>query len=304
MDKLIRIASRQSELALWQSNFIASLITNKYPNYKVEVIGFKTQGDIILNQPLAEIGGKGLFIKELEQALIDDNADLAVHSMKDVPMKLSDEFEICAITKREDPSDAFISNKYPNFASLPNNSVIGTSSLRRQSQINYLNPNLTIKNLRGNLQTRLKKLDQGDFDAIVLASAGLIRLGLDKRIKEKLSIKKFIPAVAQGALGIQVLRDNELKHCLSFLNHEPTNLCVQTERAISSSLAGSCTVPLGAIALKVKDTLNLDAFVASPDGKEMIKSRKVGHIHEFENIASQVVKDLINQGAKEILDIQ
>ena len=304
MDKLIRIASRQSELALWQSNFIASLITNKYPNYKVEVIGFKTQGDIILNQPLAEIGGKGLFIKELEQALIDDNADLAVHSMKDVPMKLSDEFEICAITKREDPSDAFISNKYPNFASLPDNSVIGTSSLRRQSQINYLNPNLTIKNLRGNLQTRLKKLDQGDFDAIVLASAGLIRLGLDKRIKEKLSIKKFIPAVAQGALGIQVLRDNELKHCLSFLNHEPTNLCVQTERAISSSLAGSCTVPLGAIALKVEDTLNLDAFVASPDGKEMIKSRKVGHIHEFENIASQVVKDLINQGAKEILDIQ
>ena len=219
MKKMIRIASRESQLAMWQANCIADRIREKYPDTEVSVLSFKTQGDIILDQPLAEIGGKGLFIKELEHALLNDDADLAVHSMKDVPMDLPEPFEICAISERENPSDAFISNKYASLDDLPQDAVVGTSSLRRQSLIKHTRPDLIIESLRGNLQTRLKKLDSGIYDAIILASAGLIRLNLENRIKSALDVKQYTPSVGQGALGIEILKNkSELKEFLDFLN--------------------------------------------------------------------------------------
>jgi hydroxymethylbilane synthase len=304
MKNTIRIASRQSELAMWQSNHIASLIKQKYPSISVEVIGFKTQGDIILNQPLAEIGGKGLFIKELEQALLDGHADLAVHSMKDVPMDLPEPFKIAAIPLREDSSDAFVSTKFNSLDELPKQAIVGTSSLRRQSLLYHQKPDLQINSLRGNLQTRLKKLDDGFFDAIVLASAGLIRLGLSERIKERLNTSTYIPAVGQGALGIEILKDNkELSEFLNFLNDHPTEISVNTERIISRSLAGSCTVPIGAHAMVIKDTINLKAFVASPDGNKIIFAEDSGSINQNTLIAESVSKQLIKNGAKEVLGI-
>jgi hydroxymethylbilane synthase len=304
MKNLIRIASRQSQLALWQSNFIADLIKKKYPQIHVEVIGFKTQGDIILDQPLAEIGGKGLFIKELEQALLEDKADIAVHSMKDVPMNLADPFEICAITKRENPSDAFISNHYDDLQSLPPGSIIGTSSLRRQSLIHHLYPGLLIQTLRGNLQTRLSKLDDGQYDAIILASAGLIRLGLESRIKTNMSPYDFIPAVGQGALGIEVLKkNNSMIDLVDFLDNLDSRKCVEAERIISKSLAGSCTVPMGAHAIIDDNQFTMNAFVGTPDGEKMIVSRGSGEVKNSQKVADDICHDLIQQGAKEILGI-
>ena len=304
MKKMIRIASRESQLAMWQANYIAARIREKYSDTEVNVLSFKTQGDIILDQPLDEIGGKGLFIKELEHALLNDDADLAVHSMKDVPMDLPEPFEICAISERENPSDAFVSNKYASLDELPQNAVVGTSSLRRQSLIKYTRPDLIIESLRGNLQTRLNKLDSGIYDAIILASAGLIRLNLENRIKSSLDVNQYTPSVGQGALGIEILKNKpELKEFLDFLNDEQTQIQVEAERKISKTLAGSCTVPMGAHASIKDNLLTIQAFVSSADGIKMIRATDSGPCSDYLSLANNVAQSLIDQGAKNILGI-
>jgi hydroxymethylbilane synthase len=268
----------------------------------VKIKGFKTQGDLILDQSLATIGGKGLFIKELEQALLANRADLAVHSMKDLPMDIPLEFKISAITEREDPRDAFISNLYQSLESLPDGSIVGTSSLRRQSQIKAKFPNLIINPLRGNLQTRLRKLDGKEYDAIILAAAGLIRLGLEERITLLLDESTSIPAVGQGALGIEILKTNtNLQELLSPLNHQKTSICVRAERAVSRALAGSCTVPLGAHAIIKNNKLHLKGFVAQANGSQIIYASEEGAIDNPEMLGNKLSEKLINQGAKSIL---
>ncbi|MGY8817438.1 MAG: hydroxymethylbilane synthase, partial [Pseudomonadales bacterium] len=247
MIKKITIASRESPLAMWQAEHIKTQLNNLYPYLSIYIKGFKTQGDIILDQSLATIGGKGLFIKELEQALLKKEADLAVHSMKDLPMDIYEDFQLSAITAREDPRDAFISLKYKSLDDMPDGAIVGTSSLRRQSQIKAKYPSLIIEPLRGNLQTRLSKLKKGQYGAIILAAAGLIRLDLQDQITMYIDKNVSIPAVGQGALGIEILSSNtELDLLLKPLNDDDTSRCVLAERMVSRSLAGSCTVPLGA----------------------------------------------------------
>ena len=302
MIKKITIASRESPLAMWQAEHIKSKINQLYPDIIINIKGFKTQGDILLNQSLATIGGKGLFIKELEQALLAKNADLAVHSMKDLPMDIPDDFKLIAITKRGDPRDAFISNNFNSLDHMPKGTIVGTSSLRRQSQIKAKYPDLIIQPLRGNLQTRLKKLDEAQYSAIILAAAGLIRLGLKDRIKKYLDTAISIPAVGQGALGIEILAGNEeLNKMLAKLNDEDTARCVLAERLVSRSLAGSCTVPLGAYASISNDDFIIKGFVASPDGTQIIYAEKKGNKSDFYKLGKGLSQILIDKGAKDIL---
>ncbi|MFM2440838.1 MAG: hypothetical protein RLZZ349_565, partial [Pseudomonadota bacterium] len=240
-NKLV-IASRESPLAMWQALHIQSRLQTLYPNTTVEILGMTTTGDQILDTPLAKVGGKGLFVKELEMALADGRADLAVHSMKDVPMNLPDGFMMAATGEREDPRDAFVSNNFTSLEDLPIGSIVGTSSLRRQSQLQARLPHLKIESLRGNLQTRLRKLDEGQYAAIILAAAGLIRLGLSARIRSVISPEQSIPAVGQGALGIEINANRpDLLAILAPLNHADTQVCVEAERGMSRALAGSCT---------------------------------------------------------------
>lgn len=302
MIKKITIASRESPLAMWQAEHIKTQLNLLYPDLTIQIKGFKTQGDIILDKSLATIGGKGLFIKELEQALLNKDADLAVHSMKDLPMNIMEDFQLAAITKREDPRDAFISELYNSFDDLPAGSVVGTSSLRRQSQIKAKYPHLEISPLRGNLQTRLKKLKKGDYAAIVLAAAGLIRLGLKDQITMFLETNISIPAVGQGALGIEILSGNEELHTLiKPLNDENSARCVLAERMVSRSLAGSCTVPLGAYAYIEKESLIINGFVATPNGNHFIHAETKGDKAQFYSLGESLSQLLIDQGAKELL---
>lgn len=302
MIKKITIASRESPLAMWQAEHIKTQLNLLYPDLTIQIKGFKTQGDIILDKSLATIGGKGLFIKELEQALLNKDADLAVHSMKDLPMNIMEDFQLAAITKREDPRDAFISESYNSFDDLPAGSVVGTSSLRRQSQIKAKYPHLEISPLRGNLQTRLKKLKKGDYAAIVLAAAGLIRLGLKDKITMFLETNISIPAVGQGALGIEILSGNEELHTLiKPLNDENSARCVLAERMVSRSLAGSCTVPLGAYAYIEKESLIINGFVATPNGNHFIHAETKGDKAQFYSLGESLSQLLIDQGAKELL---
>jgi len=302
MIKKITIASRESPLAMWQAEHIKTQLNLLYPDLTIQIKGFKTQGDIILDKSLATIGGKGLFIKELEQALLNKDADLAVHSMKDLPMNIMEDFQLAAITKREDPRDAFISELYNSFDDLPAGSVVGTSSLRRQSQIKAKYPHLEISPLRGNLQTRLKKLKKGDYAAIVLAAAGLIRLGLKDKITMFLETNISIPAVGQGALGIEILSGNEELHTLiKPLNDENSARCVLAERMVSRSLAGSCTVPLGAYAFIEKESLIINGFVATPNGNHFIHAETKGDKAQFYSLGESLSQLLIDQGAKELL---
>lgn len=302
MIKKITIASRESPLAMWQAEHIKTQLNLLYPDLTIQIKGFKTQGDIILDKSLATIGGKGLFIKELEQALLNKDADLAVHSMKDLPMNIMEDFQLAAITKREDPRDAFISELYNSFDDLPAGSVVGTSSLRRQSQIKAKYPHLEISPLRGNLQTRLNKLKKGDYAAIVLAAAGLIRLGLKDKITMFLETNISIPAVGQGALGIEILSGNEELHTLiKPLNDENSARCVLAERMVSRSLAGSCTVPLGAYAYIEKESLIINGFVATPDGNHFIHAETKGDKAQFYSLGESLSQLLIDQGAKELL---
>ena len=302
MIKKITIASRESPLAMWQAEHIKTQLNLLYPDLTIQIKGFKTQGDIILDKSLATIGGKGLFIKELEQALLNKDADLAVHSMKDLPMNIMEDFQLAAITKREDPRDAFISELYNSLDDLPAGSVVGTSSLRRQSQIKAKYPHLEIRPLRGNLQTRLNKLKKGDYAAIILAAAGLIRLGLKEKITMFLETNISIPAVGQGALGIEILSGNEELHTLiKPLNDENSARCVLAERMVSRSLAGSCTVPLGAYAFIEKESLIINGFVATPDGNHFIHAETKGDKAQFYSLGESLSQLLIAQGAKELL---
>ncbi|CAN1542739.1 HemC Porphobilinogen deaminase [Methylophilaceae bacterium] len=296
------IASRESPLAMWQALHIQSRLQALYPKTTVEILGMTTTGDQILDTPLAKVGGKGLFVKELEMALADGRADLAVHSMKDVPMNLPDGFMMAATGEREDPRDAFVSNNFTSLEDLPVGSIVGTSSLRRQSQLQARLPHLKIESLRGNLQTRLRKLDEGQYDAIILAAAGLIRLGLSARIRSVISPELSIPAVGQGALGIEINANRpDLFDILAPLNHPNTQVCVEAERAMSRALAGSCTVPLGAYATCEAEQIHITGFVASVDGKQMLIESASGHRSQADALGQKLAKQLLAKGANEIL---
>ncbi len=300
--KKLIIASRESALALWQARHIQARLQALYPDTEVAILGMTTTGDQILDSPLARIGGKGLFVKELEMALEDGRADLAVHSMKDVPMHLPDGFALAATGEREDPRDAFVSVNYERLEDLPEGSVVGTSSLRRQSQLQARFPHLKIESLRGNLQTRLRKLDDGQYAAIILAAAGLKRLGLEDRITQLIAPEQSIPAVGQGALGIEIRADREdVRALLQPLNHPETAACVEAERAMSRALAGSCTVPLGAYARMRGNLLHMIGFVASVNGSEMVRDEVSGPPEYADTLGKALAKKLVEQGADRIL---
>ena len=299
----IVIATRESALAMWQARHIEARLHALYPAIQTHLLGMTTEGDRVLGTPLAKIGGKGLFVKELELALESGQADIAVHSMKDVPMNLAAGFSIAAITEREDPRDAFVSNDYRDLESLPPGSVIGTSSLRRESQLRARFPQFRVEPLRGNVQTRLRKLDEGQYAAIILAAAGLKRLGLGERIAMILEPSYSLPAVGQGALGIECRSDRgDVIAALAPLNDPDTRWCVEAERALSRALAGSCQVPLGGFAEISGTSARLRGFVASPDGSRIvyddISAPRSGVPQELGNAVAQ---RLIAKGAREIL---
>lgn len=308
----IVIATRKSRLALWQAEHVRELLLRCYPSCCVELLGITTRGDRILDRPLAKIGGKGLFVKELETALLDGSADIAAHSMKDVPMALAPEFAIAAICQREVPLDAFVSNKYATLDDMPPGSVVGTSSLRREAQLRARYPHLAVKGLRGNLDTRLSKLDAGEYDAIILAAAGLIRLGLSGRIRAALPAGLLLPAAGQGALGIETLSSrSELRAWLAPLNDPATSACVHAERAMSRALGGGCEVPLGAFAqiqTGAANELRLRGFVAMPDGKRVISAESTvvltdtaDKLEVAEALGLRVADELCQQGANGII---
>jgi hydroxymethylbilane synthase len=300
--KKLVIASRESALAMWQARHIQSRLQTLYPEAEVTILGMTTTGDQILDTPLAKVGGKGLFVKELETALADGRADLAVHSMKDVPMNLPEGFILAATGEREDPRDAFVSNDFASLEDLPLGSIVGTSSLRRQSQLQARFPHLKIESLRGNLQTRLRKLDDGQYAAIILAAAGLIRLELGHRIRQFIAPELSIPAVGQGALGIEICASRQdLIATLAPLNHPDTQVCVEAERGMSRALAGSCTVPLGAYAICEADNIRITGFVASVDGKQMLIETATGSRNNAEALGKALASQLVAKGADKIL---
>ena len=298
----IIIATRESRLALWQAEHVRVRLQQLYPACRVELLGMTTRGDQILDRPLAKVGGKGLFIKELETALLDGRADIAVHSMKDVPMQLEAEFTLACVTDRGAALDAFVSNRYDSLEDMPPGAVVGTSSLRRQAQICARFPYLSVSSLRGNLDTRLRKLDEGQYDAIILAEAGLRRLEMDARVRSVLPAELSLPAVGQGALGIECRADREdLVKCLAPLHDVETAARVTAERAVSRALAGSCEVPLGAYALMRDGKLWLRGFVAMPDGSRMVTAEREGHPEQANELGLALAEDLRAQGAEEIL---
>lgn len=303
MKKIIRIATRQSPLALWQANFIQSRLQHLYPALTIELIPMVTKGDIILDTPLAKIGGKGLFVKELELALLENRADLAVHSMKDVPMEFPPGLGLSVICEREDPRDAFVSNRYTALEDLPPSAVVGTSSLRRQAQLQALRPDLRIKSLRGNVGTRLSKLDNGDYDAIILAASGLKRLGLNERIRSLIPANQSLPAAGQGALGIETrIDDDHINQLLQPLQHLPTHYCVTAERAMNRRLQGGCQVPIAGFAQIQEAQLFLKALVAKPDGSTILRAEGKRPIAEAEQLGIEIAEQLLAQGAGEILN--
>lgn len=298
----IVIATRESRLALWQAEHVRGLLLNLYPACKVELLGMTTRGDNILDRPLAKVGGKGLFVKELEAALLDGRADIAVHSMKDVPMTLEVGFALVAIGPRENPLDAFVSNRHASLDDMPPGTVVGTSSLRRESQLHAHHPHLAVSSLRGNLDTRLKKLDSGEFDAIILAAAGLTRLGLAQRIRSVLPADVSLPAAGQGALGIEALVSRQdIAQWMAPLNDTATSACVRAERAASRALSGSCEVPLGAYAELRADKLWLRGFVAKPDGTRVARAELEGSAAQAEPLGLALAAQLRADGADEIL---
>jgi hydroxymethylbilane synthase len=298
----LTIATRESALAMWQANHVMQRLGALYPHLTINILGMTTTGDQILHSPLARIGGKGLFVKELEQALEDGRADIAVHSMKDVPMVLPEGFMLAATGEREDPRDAFVSNRFAALEELPAGSVVGTSSLRRQSQLQARFPDLKVAPLRGNVQTRLRKLDEGQYAAIILAAAGLKRLGLADRITAMLPVEQSLPAVGQGALGIECRAGrDDLVALLAPLNHPGTADCVRAERAMSRALAGSCQVPLGGFAEIADGVLRLRGFVANPEGTRMVRAEIQGAPAEAERLGEELGRRLLAMGADEIL---
>ena len=300
--KKLVIASRESMLAMWQAEHIKGRLKALYPDCEVEILGMTTRGDQILDRTLSKIGGKGLFIKELEQALQDGRADLAVHSIKDVPMELPEGFALAAIGERASPFDAFVSNQYARLEEMPAGAIVGTSSLRREAQLRAKFPHLTIKPLRGNVQTRLSKLDNGDYDAVILAAAGLQRLGLDGRIREILSPADSLPAAGQGALGIEIAaRRTDLAYILRPLNHEETAACVTAERALARALGGSCQVPLAAYCVMEDGLLTLNGLVGHPDGSVIIEASAQAPAAYADALGRAVAKRLADDGAEELI---
>jgi len=299
--RTLRIATRKSPLALWQAEYVKAQLLKYHPQLQIELVTFTTQGDKILDTPLAKIGGKGLFVKELENAMLAGEADLAVHSMKDVPMDCPDGLAITTICEREDPTDAFVSVRFNSLDELPQGAVVGTSSLRRQCQLRALRPDLIIHDLRGNVGTRLGRLDNGEYDAIILASAGLKRLGLTSRIAQ--SLTALLPAVGQGAVGIEArTNDSELLALLAPLHHQQTAICVQAERAMNRRLQGGCQVPIAGFATLQDQHLVLNALVGSIDGQHIIRYHAQSNdLAAYEALGQQVANGLLAQGAAKIL---
>lgn len=302
MKDILRIATRQSPLALWQANFVKSELEKHFPQLSVELVKMVTKGDIILDTPLAKIGGKGLFVKELELALLENRADIAVHSMKDVPMSFPEGLGLAVICERENPRDAFVSNKYNNLDELPKGAVVGTSSLRRQCQLMAKYPELEIKSLRGNVGTRLSKLDNGEYDAIILASAGLIRLELKDRIRSYIPVEQSLPAAGQGAVGIETrINDERILNYVAKLNHNSTACCVMAERAMNTRLQGGCQVPIGGFATLEGNVLTLNALVGALDGSQIIRASGKADMKDAEHLGISVAEQLLAQGADKIL---
>jgi len=300
--KTLVIATRASRLALWQARHVQDALRRLYPDCRVDLLEMTTRGDQILDRSLSKVGGKGLFVKELETALLDGRADLAVHSLKDVPMDLGDPFTLAAILERADPHDALVSNTVSRLDELPPGAVVGTSSLRREAQLRSRYPGLTVKPLRGNLDTRLAKLDRGDYAAIVLAAAGLQRLGLGERIRAVLPAELSLPAAGQGALGIETLSAREdLRSWLAPLSSPDTTACAMAERAVSRTLGGSCQVPLAAYAVLRQGGLHLRALVAEPDGSRVLRAEASGPLGQADALGAAVARDLLDQGADAIL---
>jgi hydroxymethylbilane synthase len=301
--KLIRIATRKSPLALWQAEHVRDALLARHPELTVELVTMTTQGDRILDTPLAKIGGKGLFVKELEVGLLETRADIAVHSMKDVPVEFPDGLGLGAILAREDPRDAFISDRYPDIESLPDGARVGTSSLRRQCQLKALRADLELLDLRGNVNTRLKKLDDGEYDAILLASAGMKRMGWEARITRYLEIEQFLPALGQGAIGIECRLDDEPTRALiGELNDADTALRVEAERALNHGLMGGCQVPVGGHAELAHGVLLLRGMVGRPDGSVQVRGDISGRPEDAAELGRVLADDLLSRGAREILD--
>jgi hydroxymethylbilane synthase len=302
MKDTIVIGTRGSKLALWQAEWVRSLLGAVNPALRIELKKIKTTGDKILDVPLAKVGGKGLFVKEIEEAMLRDEVDLAVHSMKDVPTYLPEGLHIGAVLEREDPRDAFISREYPSFRELASGASVGTSSLRRSCQLKSIRPDIEIVSLRGNLDTRLRKLDEGQFDAIILAAAGVKRLGHEDRITETLERDVSLPAIAQGAVGIECRTDDEFMHDLIRpLRHAETTVCVKAERAALKKLEGGCQVPIAAHAFLEGDRLVMDGLVGSVSGDRIIRAHAEGSKENPESLGTGLAEDLLGKGAAEIL---
>ena len=300
--RVIRLGSRGSQLALWQAEHIRSGIERR-TGRPVEITKIKTTGDMILDVPLARVGGKGLFVKEIEEALLGGRIDLAVHSMKDVPTDLPDRLVIAAITRREDPRDAFLSRRYPRLEELPAGARVGTSSLRRQTQLLGLRPDLRIESLRGNLDTRIRKMEEGLFDAVILAAAGIRRLGWEAKITQYLPPEVSLPAIGQGALGIEIRRDDpETLETVSFLNDRETACAVRAERGFLKRLEGGCQVPIASFGRTEGETIFLEGLVGRPDGSQILRARAQGSVSDPESLGIELAEDLLRRGAKEILD--
>ena len=300
--RILKIATRKSPLALWQANFVKDRLEALHPDLQVELVPMSTQGDKILDTPLAKVGGKGLFVKELETAMLEGRADIAVHSMKDVPVEFPDGLGLHTICEREDPRDAFVSNHFNQIGELPQGAVVGTSSLRRQCQLRAARPDLVIRDLRGNVNTRLAKLDAGDYDAIILAAAGLKRLEMAHRIAAFIEPEQSLPANGQGAVGIECrLDDHELHALLAPLEHPETRIRVLTERAMNRALQGGCQVPIGAYALVQGEEVWLRGLVGSPDGSRVIRDEIRGPLAEGEALGHTLAQRLLAAGADVIL---
>ena len=300
---MLKIATRKSPLAIWQAEFVKSKLETIYPDLKVELVKMTTQGDQILNSPLSKIGGKSLFIKELEVGIMEGRADIAVHSMKDVPYELPQGFEIGAILERESPFDAFVSNDFNSIQDLPVGARLGSCSLRRIVQVKALRPDLEILDLRGNVNTRLKKLDDGEYDAIILACSGLARLGFDNRIKQDLSPDDSLPAVGQGALGIEIeANDHEISSLIKPLIHQKTQIEVNAERALNTALQGGCSVAIGAFATSEDSKLTLSGMVGNVDSGEIIRVQETGETSKPIDLGIRAAKKLLSLGARELLN--
>ena len=303
MSDSIIIATRESPLALWQAEHVQALLRDRYPEKDVKLVGMTTKGDQILDKTLSKIGGKGLFVKELEVAMQQGAAHLAVHSLKDVPMELPEGFVLAAVSSREDPRDAFVSPRYETLESMPSGSVVGTASLRRELMLRSKFPHLVVKPVRGNVGTRLRKLDSGEYDALIMASAGLKRLGLEERIREIISDEISLPSPGQGALGLECLaNDEKTREAVAFINDEQTRSCCLAERAVSRALGGSCQVPLAAYATITDSTMRLRALIGDHTTGELVATEQTGPWTEYERLASEAVDALLKQGARRYIE--